>query len=52
MEHNPEKHQLMVNEICKKMGFTSLQFNRLEDLIEAIGLEPCKLCTYCFNGKE
>ena len=48
----PEKYQKMVDEICKRMNFTSLQFNRLEDLIEAIGLEPCKLCTYCFNGKE
>ena len=51
-QHHHEKYQKMVDEICKRMNFTSLQFNRLEDLIEAIGLEPCKLCTYCFNGKE
>ena len=51
---NPDhiKHQQMVNEICKKMNFTSLQYHRLDDLIEAIGLEKSKLCTYCFNGKE
>jgi len=42
----------MVEEIGKRMGFNSLKYHRLDDLIEAIGLEPCKLCTYCFNGKE
>lgn len=38
--------------ICKQMNFTSLSYNRLEDMIAATGLEPCKLCTYCMNGKE
>lgn len=47
-----EKYQTMVDEICKRMGFTSLRFHRLDDMIESIGLEPCKLCTYCWNGKE
>jgi amidophosphoribosyltransferase len=46
------KHKEMVDEICKRMKFTSLKYHRLDDLIESIGLEPCKLCTYCFNGKE
>ena len=46
------KYQLMLDEICKRMNFTSLKFHRLEDLVEAIGLPRCKLCTYCFNGKE
>lgn len=47
-----EKHKLMVGKICEIMGFDSLVYHRLDDLIEAIGLNPCKLCTYCFNGKE
>ena len=46
------KYKMMVDEICKRMNFTSLQFHRLEDLVEAIGLPKCKLCTYCFDGKE
>lgn len=46
------KYQAMVDEICKRMGFTSLRFHRLDDLIESIGLKPCQLCTYCFDGKE
>jgi amidophosphoribosyltransferase len=51
---NPDhpKYQQMVDEICKYMKFTTLKYHRLDDLIESIGLEPCKLCTYCFNGKE
>ena len=51
-DENSAKHQMMVDRICEKMHFDSLKYHRLEDLIEAIGLEPCKLCTYCFNGKE
>ena len=38
--------------ICEKLHFATLDFQSLEGLIEAIGLEPCKLCTYCWNGKE
>ncbi len=47
-----QKYAEMVEEIRKRMNFTSLSFHRLDDLIESIGLEPCKLCTYCWNGKE
>ncbi len=38
--------------IAEKMGFETLDFQTLEGVIEAIGIEPCKLCTYCWNGKE
>ncbi len=38
--------------ICKKMNFDSIEFQSLEGIIKAIGLPPCKLCTYCWNGKE
>ncbi len=38
--------------ICKKMHFTSLEFQSLEGLVEAIGIDPCKICTYCWTGKE
>ena len=47
-----EKYKAMVEEICRRMNFDSLQYHRVDDLIEAIGIGECKLCTYCFNGKE
>lgn len=51
---NPEseKYEQMVEEIRKELNFTSLRFNRLDDMLEAVGIEPCKLCTYCWDGKE
>ena len=38
--------------ISDKFDFETLEFQTLDGIIEAIGLPPCKLCTYCFNGKE
>ncbi len=38
--------------ICEKFNFSSLEFQSIEGTIKAIGMEPCKLCTYCWNGKE
>ena len=47
-----EKYKEMVEIIRKRLGFTSLQYARLDDIVDAIGISPCKLCTYCWNGKE
>ena len=47
-----EQYNNMVENIRGKMNFTSLTFNRLDDMIEAVGIDPSKLCTYCWNGKE
>ena len=47
-----DKYKKMVDEICRQLNFTSLDFARLDELEKAIGIEPCKLCTYCWNGKE
>jgi amidophosphoribosyltransferase len=51
---NPDHpcYRHMVAEICKRQGFDSLQFERLDDMIKAIGLHECNICTYCWNGKE
>lgn len=38
--------------ICEQMHLSSLEFQSLEGVIEAIGIDPCELCTYCWNGKE
>ena len=42
----------MLEEIRKIQNFTTLRYHRLDDLEKSIGLSPCKLCTYCFSGKE
>ncbi len=42
----------MVERIRKKLNFTSLKFQRLDDMIESVGIDKCKLCTYCWNGEE
>lgn len=42
----------MVERIRQKLNFTSLKFQRLDDMIKAVGLDRCKLCTYCWDGKE
>lgn len=47
-----EKYDRMVEEIRKEMGFTTLRFCRLDDLIDATGLPKDKLCTYCWDGRE
>ena len=47
-----ERGQCMLRTICKKFGFDSLGFQSLEGLLEAIGLDRDKVCTYCWNGKE
>lgn len=51
-DFSTERGKKMRDAICKKLNFASLEFQSLEGVIEAIGLEPCKLCTYCWNGKE
>ena len=51
-DYTSEKYQKMVDKICEKLKFTSLRFHRLDDMLEAVGIEPEKLCTYCWNGKE
>ena len=46
-----ERGRKMRDAICKKLHFASLEYQSLEGIYEAIGLEPCKVCTYCWNGK-
>ena len=38
--------------LSERFNFASLEFQTLENIIEAIGLPECELCTYCWNGKE
>ncbi len=49
---NTDRGRAMRKAICEKFKFASLGFQTIEGVVDAIGLEPCKLCTYCWNGKE
>lgn len=51
---NPDSqnYQEMVEEIRRRLNFTTLRFHRLDDMLESIGIDPNKLCTYCWNGRE
>ena len=47
-----DEYHAMLEEIRKELNFTSLHYHRLDDMIEAVGIEPCRLCTYCWSGRE
>ena len=47
-----ERGQCLLHSICGKLGFSSLGYQSLDNLLEAIGLDRSKVCTYCWNGKE
>ena len=51
---NPDspEYQEMVKRIGVQLNFTSLRFHRLDDMIESVGIDRCKLCTYCWDGRE
>ena len=47
-----DKYRSMVDAICDELHFTTLRYHRLDDAIEATGMDPDCLCTYCWSGKE
>ena len=47
-----ERGKAMSQAICEKFKFASLGFQTIEGVIDSIGIDRCKLCTYCWNGKE
>ena len=49
---NTKRGQCMLKTICEKFGFSSLGYQSLDGLLEVIGLDHDKVCTYCWSGKE
>ena len=49
---NTERGQCLLHVICEKLGFASLGYQSLDGLMEAIGIDRDKICTYCWTGKE
>ena len=52
LDPDGEPYKEMVEYICRNLGLTSLAFQRLDDLVSAIGLPKERLCTYCWDGKD
>ena len=46
------EYNAMLEYIGKKLNFTSLRYHRLDDMIESVGIDKSKLCTYCWDGQE
>ena len=51
-DSSTQRGQCMLKAICKEMGFDSLGYQSVEGLLESIGLDREKVCTYCWTGKE
>ena len=51
---NPDspEYAAMLRDIAEQLRFTSLMYQRMDDMVAATGVSPCKLCTYCWNGRE
>lgn len=51
---NPEspKYEEMIEGIRKELNFTSLRYNRLDDMLDSVGIPKENLCTYCWDGKD
>ena len=47
-----ERGQCLLKSICEEMGFDSLGYQTLDGLLEAIGIDRDKVCTYCWTGRE
>ena len=51
-QYDSERYRSMVEEIRRNLNFTSLSYLSLESMLDSVGIEKCKLCTYCWDGKE
>ena len=51
---NPDSTEYydMLEKIREKLNFTSLRYHRLDDMTASVGIDKCKLCTYCWDGRE
>ncbi len=52
VEYESKRYQNMVSAVGRKLGLTTLAYHSLDGLLDSVGIDRCKLCTYCWNGKE
>ena len=51
-DSSTERGQCLLRKICEDMGFDSLRYQSLQGMLDAIGIDPEKVCTYCWTGEE
>ena len=47
-----DRYSSMLDRLREELNFTSLRYHRLDDMVQSVGISPCKLCTYCWSGNE
>lgn len=52
LDEDSAKHKKMVEWVCRDIGVTTLKYQKLNDMVTAIGLPADKLCLYCWTGRE
>ena len=52
VDPNTEEYAEMVERIGRQLNFTTLRYHRLDDMIESVGIDRDRLCTYCWDGRE
>ncbi|MCM1026805.1 MAG: amidophosphoribosyltransferase [Roseburia sp.] len=52
VDPDTEEYAEMVERIGKRLSFTTLRYHRLDDMIESVGIDRDRLCTYCWDGRE
>ncbi len=52
VDPDSDRYHAMLEKIRSELNFTSLHYHRLDDMIDALDIDPSKLCTYCWNGRE
>ena len=51
-DSSTERGQCLLRKICDDMGFDSLRYQSLQGMLDAIGIDPEQICTYCWTGEE
>ena len=51
-DSSTERGKCLLKSICEELGFDSLGYQSLSGMLEAIGIDPAKVCTYCWDGRE
>ncbi len=51
-EYGSERHKKLVEAVRSQFKLTTLEYHSLDGLLGSVGIDKCKLCTYCWNGRE